>query len=129
MEAKCSQSPGRREPVLGSGLTQRVGKLPRGPAGWFARMRRVRVHKEAGVRGYDPLRCSACSGIIGVYEPLVVRIRGEDRASSLAAEPALPLAGAEHFHLVCAQVESPLALAPSLAARSAECASGGLRGA
>ena len=57
--------------------------------------------------GYEPLHCSACSQIIGVYEPLVVRVHGEERSSSLAAEPELPLAGAEHLHLACAQ-ESPL---------------------
>jgi hypothetical protein len=57
------------------------------------------------VSGFEPLRCSACSAIIGVYEPLVVRVGGVDRASSLAAEPALPQAGAEHLHLGCAQTE------------------------
>jgi hypothetical protein len=57
--------------------------------------------------GYDPLHCSACSLIIGAYEPMVVRVHGTERASSLAAEPELPMAGAEHLHLACAQVSAP----------------------
>jgi hypothetical protein len=42
-----------------------------------------------------------CAKVIGVYEPLVVRSRGEVRETSLAAEPDLPVSGAEHFHLAC----------------------------
>lgn len=95
-----------RDPVPGPGPTHGAGELPKGPLGWFAWIRRPSAQDEAGVSGYEPLHCSACSAIIGVYEPLVVRVRGEDRASSLAAEPALPLADAEHLHLACAQ-ESP----------------------
>jgi hypothetical protein len=52
------------------------------------------------------LHCSHCAQIIGAYEPLVVRVDGHDRASSLAAEPALPLAGAAHLHAACAR-EAP----------------------
>jgi len=49
----------------------------------------------------SPPYCLHCAKVIGVYEPLVVRTRGEVRETSLAAEPDLPLAGAEHFHLEC----------------------------
>ena len=49
----------------------------------------------------DPPRCPHCAKVIGVYEPLVVRAGGEIRETSLAAEPELPLAGGEHFHLAC----------------------------
>ena len=55
----------------------------------------------------EPLRCAFCGDVIGAYEPLVVRTRAGDRGSSLAAEPELPLAGAEHFHRACAQEASP----------------------
>jgi hypothetical protein len=48
------------------------------------------------------LRCTRCGDVIGVYEPIVV-VRGGDevRETSRAAEAALPLAGAEHFHSEC----------------------------
>ena len=49
----------------------------------------------------DAPRCPHCAKVIGVYEPLVVRAAGETRETSLAAEPELPLPGAEHFHLAC----------------------------
>ena len=52
----------------------------------------------------DPahLRCTRCDDVIGVYEPMVVvRWGDEARESSCAAEAALPLAGAEHFHSAC----------------------------
>ena len=51
--------------------------------------------------GFDPPRCSHCGEIIGVYEPLVVRSRGEVRETSLAAAPELPLPGTENYHLAC----------------------------
>jgi hypothetical protein len=51
----------------------------------------------------DPLRCEHCAEIIGAYEPLIVRVGGKDRESSLAAEPELPLAGAAHLHTACAR--------------------------
>lgn len=54
----------------------------------------------------EPLRCSHCADIIGAYEPLIVRVNGNDRESSLAAEPELPLAGAAHLHANCAR-ETP----------------------
>jgi hypothetical protein len=48
------------------------------------------------------LRCTRCGDVIGVYEPMVV-VRGADEAreTSRAADPALPLVGAEHFHSEC----------------------------
>lgn len=46
-------------------------------------------------------RCVHCAEVIGVYEPLVVRSHGEIRETSVAAEPTLPIPGAEHFHLAC----------------------------
>jgi hypothetical protein len=57
--------------------------------------------------GYEPLHCSACSQIIGAYEPMVVRVQGTDRESSLAAEPELPIEGAEHLHIACVRASSP----------------------
>jgi hypothetical protein len=60
------------------------------------------------------LRCSHCAGIIGAYEPLVVRLGSSDRESSLAAEPELPLAGASHLHPACAAESMPPADVVSL---------------
>jgi hypothetical protein len=71
------------------------------------RLRRPSPQDEAGMSGYEPLHCAACARIIGAYEPMIVRVGGEDRASSLAAEPELPLDGAEHLHLACAPASSP----------------------
>jgi hypothetical protein len=39
--------------------------------------------------------------VIGVYEPLVLRVGGEVRETSRAAESNLPLAHAEHYHRAC----------------------------
>jgi len=61
----------------------------------------------------EPLCCSHCAGIIGAYEPLIVRVDGSDRESSLAAEPALPLAGAEHLHAACARKSRRAAASPA----------------
>lgn len=50
---------------------------------------------------FELLRCEHCGDVIGVYEPLVVRAGDEVRETSCAAEPALPLAHAEHYHREC----------------------------
>ena len=59
-------------------------------------------------------RCVACDEPIGVYEPLVVRLGAAARETSIAAEPSLPLPGAEHYHSAC--FEGPLAAAADLPA-------------
>lgn len=45
--------------------------------------------------------CQHCERVIGVYEPLIVVLGGEARETSRAAEPTLPLDGAEHYHRDC----------------------------
>jgi hypothetical protein len=52
-------------------------------------------------RQSDSLRCEHCGDVIGVYEPLVVRLGDEIRETSRAAEPELPLAHAQHYHREC----------------------------
>lgn len=47
------------------------------------------------------VRCAHCQEVIGVYEPLIVLDAGEPRETSRAAEPMLPLDGAEHYHRTC----------------------------
>ena len=53
--------------------------------------------------------CAHCHQVIGAYEPLVVRHNGADRVTSIAAEPGLPVAGAEHLHADCADETAPQA--------------------
>ena len=50
---------------------------------------------------FQALRCRHCGDVIGVYEPLVLRVGGEVRETSRAAESNLPLAHAEHYHRAC----------------------------
>jgi hypothetical protein len=52
-------------------------------------------------QGFAPVRCEHCGDVIGVYEPLMLRAAGEVRETSRAAEPDLPAAGAQHYHLEC----------------------------
>jgi len=59
------------------------------------------------VSALDLPRCAHCGDVIGAYEPLVVRARGEVRKTSLAADPALPLPDAEHYHLACWSAAAP----------------------
>ena len=47
------------------------------------------------------LTCERCTGVIGVYEPLVVVTDGEARETSRAAEPTPPLEPAEHYRRAC----------------------------
>lgn len=49
----------------------------------------------------EALRCEHCGDLIGVYEPLVVCIKGVARTTSRAAEPDLEAAGATHYHRAC----------------------------
>lgn len=49
----------------------------------------------------EVLRCEQCGDVIGVYEPIVVRVGDQVRETSRAAEPSLPLPRAEHFHRDC----------------------------
>lgn len=51
--------------------------------------------------GERRLRCARCGDVIGIYEPLIVVSGDRVRETSLAAEPELPLAGAEHYHRAC----------------------------
>jgi hypothetical protein len=39
--------------------------------------------------------------VIGVYEPLIVRLGGEVRETSRAAEPDVAAVGSEHYHREC----------------------------
>jgi hypothetical protein len=59
--------------------------------------------------------------VIGVYEPLVVRLADGFRETSLAADPELPVAGADHFHLACwtPSGSAPLGRNPAAVERSA----------
>ena len=65
-------------------------------------------------RAAEPVRCTACGEVIGVYEPVVVRIDAVARETSIAAEPMLPIQGAEHYHAAC--FEGPLAAAEDIPA-------------
>lgn len=48
-------------------------------------------------------RCRLCRGVIGVYEPLIVRVAGAGlRVTSLAAEPELDETEQECYHEACA---------------------------
>jgi len=47
------------------------------------------------------LHCSRCGDVIGVYEPLILVSGDRIRETSMAAEPELPLSGAEHYHRAC----------------------------
>jgi hypothetical protein len=49
----------------------------------------------------EPLICNRCGVVIGIYEPLVVVTDDTIRRTSLAADPSLPLPGAEHYHGQC----------------------------
>ena len=62
---------------------------------------------QVGVNSADRVLCAHCAQVIGAYEPLVVRVGAGERESSLAAEPELPLDGAEHLHLACALAAPP----------------------
>ena len=55
--------------------------------------------------------CAACRDVIGVYEPAVMVGEGGARATSRAAEPSLPFAGEDCYHLDC---YPPLAGVPPL---------------
>jgi hypothetical protein len=45
--------------------------------------------------------CEACGGVIGVYEPLVMRTIESERATSRAAEPELRARDGAYFHREC----------------------------
>jgi hypothetical protein len=47
------------------------------------------------------LRCASCRDVIGVYEPLVHVLEDLAWQTSLAAEPAVAMAGGEHYHADC----------------------------
>jgi len=47
------------------------------------------------------MRCQHCGDVIGVYEPLVVRLHGDTRETSRAAEPGLAAGHGEQFHAAC----------------------------
>lgn len=53
------------------------------------------------MKGADLIRCVDCGDVIGSYEPLVVVVDRAARETSLAAEPQIPIAGAEHYHAAC----------------------------
>jgi hypothetical protein len=47
------------------------------------------------------MTCEHCADTIGVYEPLVIVVRGEARETSRAAEPTIGLAPGERYHREC----------------------------
>jgi hypothetical protein len=50
----------------------------------------------------EPVRCSVCGEIIGVYEPLLVLTEHVARTTSRASEPGLrPRAGVQLLHRDC----------------------------
>jgi peptide subunit release factor RF-3 len=50
---------------------------------------------------FELLRCTHCGDVIGVYEPLIVRVGDDVRETSRAADPEVPVPAAEHFHRDC----------------------------
>lgn len=91
--------------------------------GWTSRVPSG-ARRGAAVTAADPLGCARCGEVIGVYEPLVVRLRDGFRETSLAADPELPVAGADHFHLAC-WTPGPGAPSPGVAAAREAGAVGG----
>ena len=51
--------------------------------------------------GFVHLRCDHCGDVIGVYEPLILRVQGDSWETSRIVDPQLPLPGAEHYHRAC----------------------------
>jgi len=47
------------------------------------------------------MRCDHCREIIGVYEPMIVRIEDEDHRTSQAADPSRALEAHQRFHSDC----------------------------
>lgn len=45
--------------------------------------------------------CDHCSGIIGVYEPVIVVTDGDARETSRAAEPRIAAEAHERYHRSC----------------------------
>ena len=50
---------------------------------------------------FEPLRCTRCGDVIGVYEPLVAQTGDEVRETSRAAEPDVAEHGAQLYHREC----------------------------
>lgn len=46
-------------------------------------------------------RCTRCGDVIGVYEPTIVVLHGDPRATSIAAEPDLVATASERYHHAC----------------------------
>jgi hypothetical protein len=47
------------------------------------------------------LTCEECGGVIGMYEPMVVRVGEDVRETSAAAEPNVAELTGERFHRAC----------------------------
>jgi len=45
--------------------------------------------------------CARCGLVVGVYEPLVLRLDGITRLTSIAAEPGVVSLGGEVYHRAC----------------------------
>lgn len=57
--------------------------------------------QQSDYSGSEPPRCGACDDVIGVYEPLVHLYGGAARRTSRAAEPDVPCASGQCYHLTC----------------------------
>ncbi len=53
----------------------------------------------------ERVECVVCRQVLGIYEPVVVRVSGGYRRTSLAKEPALAADGVELFHPDCSGVD------------------------
>ena len=51
----------------------------------------------------DALRCTQCSDVIGVYEPVVVVDHRGGHYTSLAAEPLSARTGEAQYHAACCE--------------------------
>ena len=49
----------------------------------------------------EPLRCSHCGDVIGVYEPLITVVEGQPHRTSRLADPLLTAREAGCFHPRC----------------------------
>lgn len=68
-----------------------------------ARLRVSRTGAPSGPRAgaMESFQCQSCGGVIGVYEPLVLREGVDTRTTSRAAEPGLEAGGTAHYHRDC----------------------------
>lgn len=51
--------------------------------------------------GAGPPRCRHCGDVIGIYEPVIVRLPGGDQRTSRLAEPHLFTGAGDWYHELC----------------------------